>query len=100
MLFRSNANYSKFQDFQLGEFSIGLTQQAGSVNSFGLNNFGMTLGLAFENFDFGVHYNFPFRQPGKVYSPSIFEFSVIFDFSIYRRNNRGLYKRLQIDNYY
>ena len=88
------------QDFQLGEFSIGLTQQAGSVNSFGLNNFGMTLGLAFENFDFGVHYNFPFREPGKVYSPSIFEFSVIFDFSIYRRNNRGLYKRLQIDNYY
>ena len=88
------------QDFQLGEFSIGLTQQAGSVQSFGLNNVGMTMGLAFENFDFGLHYNFPFRKPGTVYSPSMFEISVIFDFSIYRRNNRGLYKRLQIDNYY
>jgi hypothetical protein len=58
------------------------------------------MGLALENFDFGIHYNFPNRKPGTVYSPSIFELSIIFDFSIYRRNNRGLYKKLQIDNYY
>ena len=41
-----------------------------------------------------------YGNTGKVFSPSMFELSVIFDFSIYRRNNRGLYKRLQIDNYY
>lgn len=101
------------QDFQLGEFSIGFVEQASFVSysdngsggqvvarQAGLNNIGITLGLALENFDFGVHYNFPFRNTGTVYSPSMFELSVIFDFSIYRRNNRGLYKRLQIDNYY
>ena len=101
------------QDFQLGEFSIGFVEQASFVSysdngsggqvvarQAGLNNIGITLGLALENFDFGVHYNFPFRNIGTIYSPSMFELSVIFDFSIYRRNNRGLYKRLQIDNYY
>lgn len=88
------------QDFQLGEFSVGFTQQMGSVNSFALNNFGITVGAAMENFDFGIHYNFPSRKPGAVFSPSMFELSVIFDYSIFRRNNRGLYKRLQIDNYY
>ncbi len=102
-------NFSKYgdsmymslnQDFQLGEFSLGFTQQAALVETFGLNNIGLTLGLALENFDFGVNYNFPLRSPGQVYSPSVFELSVVFDFSIYRRNNRGLYKRLQIDNYY
>ena len=101
------------QDFQLGEFSIGFVEQASFVSyssngaqgqqvasQAGLNNIGLTVGLALENFDFGVHYNFPFRNTGTVYSPSMFELSVIFDFSIYRRNNRGLYKRLLIDNYY
>ena len=88
------------EDFQFGEFSIGFTQQPASVESFALNNFGLTMGLAFENFDFGINYNFPNRKPGTVFSPSIFELSIIFDFSIYRRNNRGLYKKLQIDNYY
>ena len=97
----ANSIYFNFaQDFQLGEFSLGFTQQASSVESFALNNFGITIGLSLENFDFGVNYNFPMRNIGTVYSPSIFELSVIFDFSIYRRNNRGLYKRLQIDNYY
>lgn len=97
------------EEFQFGEFSIGFTQQASMVKgmvggveaqSFSLNNIGITLGMALENFDFGINYGFPNRKPGKVYSPSIFELSIIFDFSIYRRNNRGLYKKLQIDNYY
>lgn len=88
------------EEFQLGEFSVGFTQQTGSVNSFSLNNFGMTVGLALENFDFGLHYNFSNQKVGKVFSPSLFELSIIFDFSIYRRNNRGIYKKLQIDNYY
>ncbi|MGB2397760.1 MAG: type IX secretion system membrane protein PorP/SprF [Flavobacteriaceae bacterium] len=88
------------QDFQLGEFSIGLSQQAASLNSFALNNVGISIGLAVENFDFGVLYNFPFQSPGAVFSPSIFELFVTFDFSIYRRNRRGQYNRLQTDNYY
>lgn len=88
------------QDFQLGEFSLGLSQQASSLNTFALNNVGVSIGLAVENFDFGVLYNFPFQSPGAVFSPSIFELFVTFDFSIYRRNRRGQYNRLQTDNYY
>tara|TARA_B100001057_G_scaffold469840_1_gene530560 strand:+ start:157 stop:1197 length:1041 start_codon:yes stop_codon:yes gene_type:complete len=97
------------EEFQFGEFAIGFTQQASMVpsiqggvesQSFSLNNIGITLGLALENFDFGINYNFANRKPGKVFAPSIFELSIIFDFSIYRRNNRGIYKKLQIDNYY
>ena len=34
-----------------------------------------------------------------VYAPSVFELYFSFDFSPFRRNNRGVYKRLQIDNY-
>ena len=88
------------QDFQLGEFSIGISEQAASLNSFALNNIGVSIGLAVENFDFGILYNLPFKSPGIVYSPSIFELFITFDFSIYRRNKRGQYNRLQIDNYY
>ncbi len=88
------------QDFQLGEFSIGLSQQATSIDAFALNNIGVSIGLAVENFDFGLLYNFPFQSPGIVYSPSMFELFITFDFSIYRRNRRGQFNRLQIDNYY
>ena len=88
------------QDFQLGEFSIGISEQAASLNSFALNNIGVSVGLAVENFDFGILYNLPFKSPGIVYSPSIFELFITFDFSVYRRNKRGQYNRLQIDNYY
>jgi len=88
------------QDFQLGEFSIGLSQQATSIEAFALNNVGVSIGLAVENFDFGLLYNFPFQSPGVVFSPSMFELFITFDFSIYRRNRRGQFNRLQIDNYY
>ena len=88
------------QDFQLGEFSIGLSEQAAAIQSFALNNIGVSIGLAVENFDFGILYNIPFKSPGIVYSPSIFELFITFDFSVYRRNRRGQYNRLQIDNYY
>ena len=40
---------------------------------------GVSIGLAVENFDFGILYNFPFQSPGAVYSPSIFELFVTFD---------------------
>ena len=88
------------QDLQLGEFSIGLSEQAAAIQSFALNNVGVSIGLAVENFDFGILYNIPFKSPGIVYSPSMFELFITFDFSVYRRNKRGQYNRLQIDNYY
>ena len=87
------------QELQLSNFSIGLNQKASLVEQFNLNNIGLSLGLAIENFDFGFQYNFPLRKLNQVYSPSIFELHLTFDFSPFRRNNRGLYKRLQTDNY-
>ena len=56
-------------------------------------------GLAVENFDFGVQFNAPLRKINQVYAPSVFEICFSFDFSPFRLNNRGVYKRLQIDNY-
>jgi type IX secretion system PorP/SprF family membrane protein len=88
------------EEIQLGEFSLGISQQLSNVERLNLNNIGMAVGLSLENFEFGILYNFPIRQVSKVFSPSILELQLSFDFSQYRRNNRGLYKRLQIDNYY
>lgn len=88
------------QELQLGEFSVGISQQVSNVKKFNLNNIGFSVGLSVENFDFGILYNFPIRVASRVYSPSIFELYLTFDFSKYRRNNRGLFKRIQIDNYY
>ncbi len=88
------------QELQLGEFSLGFIQQAGYVSGLNLSSVGLNIGLTFENFDFGVAYNFPFQSLGNYYTPSIFELNVTFDFSIYRRNFRGQYKRLHTDNYY
>ena len=96
-----DAIFVQFEEkFNMGEFNIGFSQQTSMVEAFNLNNIGLNLGLNLENFYFNVGYNFPSRNVGQVYSPSIFELAVIFDFSTFRRNNRGLYKSLQIDNYY
>tara|TARA_A100001015_G_scaffold320742_1_gene448287 strand:+ start:3550 stop:4554 length:1005 start_codon:yes stop_codon:yes gene_type:complete len=88
------------EEAQFGEFSIGISQQISNVRSFNLNNIGLLVGLSLENFDFGVLYNFPVRDLAKVFSPSTFELYLTFDFSKFRRNRRGLFKRLQTDNYY
>ena len=88
------------QELQLGSLSIGLNELASSVDSFNLNNVGASFGLSVENFDFGIVYNLPFRNISKVYSPRTLEFYVTFDFSQFRRNRRGLFKRLQTDNYF
>lgn len=75
--------YANFaEEFQFDNFSIGLN-----------------LGLKVENFDFGFQYNFPFQKESKVFAPSIFELYLVFDFSPFRRNQRGYLKRLQINNY-
>ena len=76
---------------------MGLSQQASKLNTLNLISLGVLFGLSVENFDF--QYNIPLRQINTGFDPSIFEFNISFDFSVYRRNNRGGYKRLSIDNY-
>lgn len=100
--FKSENLYNIYlsQELQLGEFSFGLIQQAGYVSGINLSSVGLNIGLTFENFDFGVAYNFPFQKIGSFNTPSIFELNVTFDFSVYRRNFRGQYKRIHTDNYY
>jgi hypothetical protein len=90
------------QEAQLGEFSIGLNQQFKKTQDFGFTNIGLSVALAYENFEFGALYNFPFQNPLKttVYSPSTLEVFLTFDFSPYLRNKRGDYRRISIDNYY
>ena len=90
------------QEAQLGSFSIGLNQQFRKTNNFGFTNIGLSVALAYENFEFGTLYNFPFRSPTNtaVYSPSTIEVFLTFDFSPYLRNKRGDYRRISIDNYY
>jgi type IX secretion system PorP/SprF family membrane protein len=101
---RMGENYDIYlsQEAQLGSFSIGLNQQFRKTNNFGFTNIGLSVALAYENFEFGTLYNFPFRSPTNiaVYSPSTIEVFLTFDFSPYLRNKRGDYRRLSIDNYY
>ena len=101
---RMGENFDIFlsQEAQLGSFSIGLNQQFRKTNNFGFTNIGLSVALAYENFEFGTLYNFPFRSPtnSAVYSPSTIEVFLTFDFSPYLRNKRGDYRRLSIDNYY
>lgn len=90
------------QEAQLGQFSFGFNQQFRQTDAFGFTNIGMSVALAYENFEFGALYNFPFQNPLKtnVYSPSTIEIFLTFDFSPYLRNRRGDYRRISIDNYY
>ncbi|MDA7711032.1 type IX secretion system membrane protein PorP/SprF [Flavobacteriaceae bacterium] len=90
------------QEAQLGEFSFGINQQFRKTESFGFTNIGLSVALAYENFEFGALYNFPFQNPLKtqVYSLSTIEVFLTFDFSPYLRNKRGDYRRISIDNYY
>jgi hypothetical protein len=97
----NNSFYSFFsQEAQLGEFSIGLSQKLTYQDTINLNNIGISEGVSAENLDFDVLYNFPVRNPEKVFSPSIFELYLTFDFSKFRRNQRGLFKRINTDNYF
>ena len=88
------------QDLQLAGFSLGLNQQFSHLENFSMNNFGISVGLSLENFDIGLLYNFGIKNIKKTYAPSIFELYLTFDFSKFRRNTRGLYKRIQTDNYF
>ena len=98
----SNLDIYLSQEAQLGQFSVGLNQQFKKTQDFGFTNIGLSFALAYENFEFGALYNFPFQDPLKtnIYSPSTIEIFLTFDFSPYLRNKRGDYRRISIDNYY
>lgn len=95
-------NIFSSQEFQLGEFSVGANQQYGLFDNFSLLNVGLSVGLTYENFDFGVSYAFSIQDLTTTYRypPRIFDLYLSFDFSPFLRNRRGQYKRLQTDNYY
>lgn len=88
------------QEIQLAEFAFGVNQQISFFDGFNLSQVGMSAGISFDNFEFGVLYNFPIRNINKTFAASVFELYLTFDFSKFRRNRRGLYKRLQNDNYF
>ena len=69
------------------------------MNTFSLISIELSVGASVENFDLGLQYKIPIKQINQVFAPSVFQLYVVFDFSIYRRNNRGRYKRLVTDNY-
>lgn len=96
---RTNILYLS-QELQLAEFAFGVNQQLSFLNGFNFPQLGFNAGLSFENFDFGVVYNFPLKNGSRTNSARVFELYLTFDFSKFRRNRRGLYKRLQNDNYF
>lgn len=87
------------QEVLFSSLSLSLNQRFSFANSFNFNSLGFGMGVAEENFDFGVQFNAPIGKINQVYAPSVFELYFSFDFRPFRRNNRGIYKRLQIENY-
>ena len=87
------------QEMRMGGFSVGLNQKLSNSGGFNFNSIGLGAGLQFENFEFGMAYNFPFRAQAQIHSPSVFEIFVTFDFSRFQRNQRGFFKFLQTENY-
>ena len=88
------------QEIQLAEFAFGVNQQLSFFNGLNLTQIGMSAGISFDNFDFGMLYNFPIKNVSRTFAASVFELYLTFDFSKFRRNRRGLYKRTQNDNYF
>jgi len=88
------------QEIKLAEFALGINQQFSFFKGFNLTQTGISVGISFDNFDFGLFYNFPIKNVVRTFASSVFELYLTFDFSKFRRNRRGLYKRLQNDNYY
>ncbi len=97
--FNKSLYLNLIEEIRMGEFSVGLNQKISNVDQFNLNNLGFSVALSLENFEFGFSYSFPVRSMAKVHSPSIFEIILTFDFSKFRRNQRGFFKHLQTDNY-
>lgn len=64
-------NYFFAQDLQLGSFSMGLNQQASSLNTFSFTHAVIHLGTSVENFDFGFQYALPLKVVNQV-NPLVF----------------------------
>ena len=96
---KNNTFIHMTQEVLLSSLSLSLNQRFSFANTFNFNSLGFGIGIAVENFDFGVQFNAPVRKINRVYSSNVFELYFSFDFSPFRRNNRGVFKRLQIDNY-
>lgn len=85
--------------FGFNQIKLGLNQQASTLNRFSFTHIGIQLGTSVENFDFGFQHAIPLKVVNQANLPSVFELYVAFDFSPFRRNNRGLFKSLKTDNY-
>ena len=94
-----NTLFNLTQEVLFSSLALSLNQRFSFANALNFNSIGFGMGIAVENFDFGIQFNAPIRKINQVYAPSVFELYFAFDFSPFRRNNRGVYKRLQIDNY-
>ena len=75
------------QEVLFSSLSLSLNQRFSFANSFKFNSLGFGMGIAVENFDFGVQFNAPIGKINQVYAPSVFELYFSFDFSPFRRNN-------------
>ena len=98
-LLEQNTLFNLTQEVLFSSLALSLNQRFSFANALNFNSIGFGMGIAVENFDFGIQFNAPIRKINQVYAPSVFELYFAFDFSPFRRNNRGVYKRLQIDNY-
>lgn len=87
------------QEVQLNEFSLGISQRTSYVSKFAFNGMGLNLGLTLENFDVGMQYYFPVNKSLTNFASNIFELYLIFEFTPFRRNSLGSFKRLQVNNY-
>jgi len=47
------------QEMRMGGFSVGLNQKLSNSGGVNFNSIGLGAGLQFENFEFGMAYNFP-----------------------------------------
>lgn len=81
------------------EFSLGISQRTSYVSKFAFNGMGLNLGLTLENFDVGMQYYFPVNKSQTNFASNIFELYLIFEFTPFRRNSLGSFKRLQVNNY-
>ena len=72
-------NIFSSQEFQLGEFSVGINQQFGLLKIFPFE-LGLSAGLTYENFDFGVSYAFSIQDLMITYRypPRIFDLYLSF----------------------
>jgi len=61
------------QEIQLAEFAFGINQQFSFFKGFNLTQTGISVGISFDNFDFGLFYNFPIKNVVRTFASSVFE---------------------------